>query len=166
VLAVTAQLNIEQLQRNLAKEMRTHQGPFWDIWYATRPKICGSIPLTTTAAKDVHNISKYLDWLRAVQYLQFVLDHASNDVQHMQVDKEITDCKYIIFSDYMLSSLTICLVPDVPATLVMALLHKQQLHMYGQNPSIATMMGVRTGELRVIELIPIGLQRNSRGTLR
>jgi hypothetical protein len=104
----------------------------------------------------VHNIGKYLDQLHAVQYLQFVLDHASDDVQRMQVDKEITDCKYILCSDYVLSGLTICLAPDALATLIMALLHKQQLHMYNQNPSIAMMTGVQAGELQVLESIPMG----------
>jgi hypothetical protein len=156
VLAVAARSNVEQLQRDLAEETRTHQGPFWDVRYATGPEIRGTVPSTTTAAEDVRDIGKYLDRLRAVQYLQFVLDHAGDDVQRMQVDKDVTDCKYMIFSDAMSSGLTICLAPEAPATLVMALPHKHRLHSYDQNPSIATMTGAQAGKLRVLESIPMG----------
>jgi hypothetical protein len=77
----------------------------------------------------------------------------------MQVDKEPTECKYLLFLDYILSGLMLCLVPDVPATLVMALLHKQQLHLYDQNLLIATMTRVRAGKFQLLESIPIGSNR-------
>jgi hypothetical protein len=141
-LIVSTRTNVEQLRHDLDEETRTQQGPFWDVPYSTAPEIRGDVPLTTTTNEDVQDVGKWLDRVRAIQYLAFVLEHAQQDIQRMQVDDETASCKYRLFSRGLHRGLTIRLAANPQATMVMTLPNRERLHAFDQLPSIASIANI------------------------
>jgi hypothetical protein len=141
-LIVSTRTNVEQLRHDLDEETRTQQGPFWDVPYSTAPEIRGDVPSTATINEDVQDVGKWLDRVRAIQYLAFVLEHAQQDIQRMQVDDETASCKYQLFSRGVHSGLTIRLATNPQATMVMTLPNRERLHAFDQLPSIASIANI------------------------